>query len=151
MSALDDALTLLQNKVRREILERLVREPHYPLQLAKMIGVSQQAIMKHLKLLETANFVVSEMTPSEIGGPPKRVYAVRESFSMRIDMGPDLFRVEQRKLPKGSPMRISTKLPSEMSLLAESVSGRRRIPLDLSLIHISEPTDRTRSRMPSSA
>ena len=137
VSALDDALTLLQNKVRREILERLVREPHYPLQLAKMIGVSQQAIMKHLRLLEKAAFVVSEITPSEKGGPPKRVYAVRESFSMRIDMGPDLFRVEQRKLPKGSPMRISTKLPGEVSLLAESVSGRRRIPLDEAMHHLS--------------
>ena len=50
MVGADEALRLLENKVRRQILERLVREPHYPLQLAQQIGVSQQAIMKHLKI-----------------------------------------------------------------------------------------------------
>ena len=35
MADIDYALRLLlQNKVRRQILERLVREPHYPMQLA---------------------------------------------------------------------------------------------------------------------
>ncbi len=134
---LEEALTLLQNKVRREILERLVREPHYPLQLSQQIGVSQQAIMKHLSLLEKAGFVVSEMVPSEKGGPPKRIFAVRESFSMRIDLGPDLFRVEQRKLPKGGPMRISSALPSDVLGLAELVSGRRKIPLGEAMSHLS--------------
>lgn len=134
---LEEALTILQNKVRREILERLVREPHYPLQLSKQIGVSQQAIMKNLELLENAEFVVSEMVPSEKGGPPKRIFAVRESFSMRIDLGPDLFRIEQRKLPKGGPMRISTSLPSEVLGLAELVSGRRKIPLGEAMNHLS--------------
>ena len=52
MADIDLALRLLQNKVRRQILERLVREPHYPMQLADLIGVSQQAIKKHLKELE---------------------------------------------------------------------------------------------------
>jgi len=136
-TGLEEALTLLQNKVRRDILERLVREPHYPLQLSHQIGVSQQAIMKHLGLLEGAGLVVSEMVPSEKGGPPKRIFAVRESFSMRIDLGPDLFRIEQRKLPKGGPMRISTALPPEILGLAEVVSGRRRIPLGEAMGHLS--------------
>ena len=57
MADIDYALRLLQNKVRRQILERLVREPHYPMQLAELIGVSQQAIKKHLKELEQGDFV----------------------------------------------------------------------------------------------
>ena len=57
MVDIDLALSILQNKVRRQILERLVREPHYPMQLADLIGVSQQAIMKHLKELEKGKFV----------------------------------------------------------------------------------------------
>ena len=136
-TGMEEALALLQNKVRRDILERLVREPHYPLQLSHQIGVSQQAIMKHLGLLEEAGFVVSEMVPSEKGGPPKRIFAVRQSFSMRIDLGPDLFRIEQRKLPKGGPMRISTALPPEIHGLAEMVSGRRKIPLGEAMGHLS--------------
>lgn len=128
MVGADEALKLLENKVRRQILERLVREPHYPLQLAKQIGVSQQAIMKHLKLLEMAEFVDSEMVPSEKGGPPRRIYLVQRSFSMRIDLGPDLFTVEQRSLPRGGPMRLSGIVPTSVMPVAESISGRKRIP-----------------------
>jgi len=81
--------------------------------------------------------VVSEMAPSEKGGPQKRIFAVRESFSMRIDLGPDLFRVEQRKLPKGGPMRISSNLPQRISPVAEMVAGRHRIPLQEAMDHLS--------------
>ena len=76
MSDLDQALAILQNKARRAILERLVREPHYPLQLADQIGISQQAVMKHLRLLERANFVVKMRVASNKGGPPKNIYHV---------------------------------------------------------------------------
>ena len=61
----DTALSILENRTRRSILEHLVREAHYPLQLAELLDVSQQAIMKHLKVLEDAGFVVSEKVPSE--------------------------------------------------------------------------------------
>ena len=44
----DEALHVLENRTRRKILEMLVREPHYPLQLSKHLDVSQQAVMKHL-------------------------------------------------------------------------------------------------------
>ena len=73
MADLDEALGILQNKARRAILERLVREPHYPLQLAKQIGISQQAVMKHLKLLEDIGFVVKIKVASNKGGPPKTI------------------------------------------------------------------------------
>ena len=39
---------------------RLVREPHYPLQLATQIGVSQQAVTKQLGELEKAGMIQSE-------------------------------------------------------------------------------------------
>ena len=52
MADIDQALYLLQNKTRRQILERLAREPHYPMQLSELIGVSQPAVVKHLKELE---------------------------------------------------------------------------------------------------
>ena len=64
---MDDASTtlrLLQNDVRRGILERLVREPHYPMQLAELLNVSQPAINKHLKELERGGLVTKEKVPS---------------------------------------------------------------------------------------
>ena len=107
MEDIDTALTLLQNKLRRQILERLVRERHYPMQLAELLDVSQQAIVKHLKELERGNFVTKMKVASEKGGPPRTIYSVQQSLSLRIDLGPDLFLCEQRRLPAGGPMRLS--------------------------------------------
>ena len=69
----------------------MVKEPHYPLQLSELLDVSQQAVVKHLKVLEKAEFVDSEVKKSDKGGPPKKVYRVNQSFSIRLDLGPDLF------------------------------------------------------------
>lgn len=138
MADLDLALSLLQNKVRRQILERLVREPHYPMQLAELIGVSQQAIKKHLKELEKGNFVTKMKVPSEKGGPPRTIYTVQEAISIRIDLGPDLFNCEQRKLPAGGPMRLSRKLPETTHGVAEVVSGRKRISVSEGVAYLAE-------------
>ena len=69
MTDIDNALHLLQNKVRRQILERLAREPHYPMQLADLIGVSQPAVVKHLKELEKGGMVSKRKVPSEKEAP----------------------------------------------------------------------------------
>ena len=52
MDELDILLSLVENPTRRRILERIVREPSYPLQLSKELGVSTQAVMKNLTLME---------------------------------------------------------------------------------------------------
>ena len=54
----EHAMNILENSTRRDILKFLVKEPHYPLQLSEMLDVSQQAVMKHLKVLEEAGFAV---------------------------------------------------------------------------------------------
>jgi len=125
----DTALNVLENRTRRQILDMLVREPHYPLQLSKHLDVSQQAVMKHLKVLQEAGFVHSEKVASEKGGPPKRIYSVQESFSLRLDLGPDLFRTEHRRLPAGGPVRLSAKLPSGARPVATRLGSRRKIPV----------------------
>ena len=137
----DTALTILENGTRRGILERLVREPHYPLQLANLLNVSQQAVMKHLKVLESAGFVTSEKVPSEKGGPPKRIYAVTQSFSLRLDLGPDLFRAEHRQLPAGGPIRLASRLPDEVLNVADQLGTRRRLPMSEALGMLSELND----------
>jgi len=139
---LDLALSLLQNKARRAILERLVREPHYPLQLAEQIGVSQQAVMKHLKLLEEAGFVVKMKAASIKGGPPKNIYTVQQAISLRIDLGPDLFHCEQRNLPSGGPLKLSGRLTGDVVNIAEHVSGRKRIGVGEGAHHLSMIADR---------
>lgn len=136
MEDIDTALTLLQNKLRRQILERLVREPHYPMQLAELLNVSQQAIVKHLKELERGNFVTKMKVASEKGGPPRTIYSVQQSLSLRIDLGPDLFLCEQRQLPAGGPMRLSNRLPNTTERVVQSVSGRKKISVGEGMAHI---------------
>ena len=136
MTDIDRVLYLLQNKVRRQILERLAREPHYPMQLSELIGVSQPAVVKHLKELEKGGMVSKNKVPSEKGGPPRTIYAVERAMSIHVDIGPDLFRCEERKLPAGGPMRLSTNLPSASIPVAESLSGRKKIAVAEGLAHM---------------
>ncbi len=93
---LDTALTVLANPMRREILSRLVMETHYPLQLARELNTSQQAVMKHLAVLEKHGLVQSEELPSDAGGPPRRCYSATKQLSIRIDVGPSLFNASMR-------------------------------------------------------
>ena len=55
-------------------MELLTKEPHYALQLSELLQISQQAVVKHLGILEKAGFVSVDKVPSEKGGPPRKVY-----------------------------------------------------------------------------
>lgn len=134
----DEAMGILENQARRHILRHLVKEPHYPLQLSELLEISQQAVMKHIKVLENAGFVESQVVPSEKGGPPKKMYKVNQSFSLRLDLGPDLFRAEHRKMPAGGPMRLSNKLPTELNSLIDRLGTRRKLPMSEAMNILSD-------------
>ncbi len=97
-ATLDEMLRILENPTRRRILERLSRESHYPQQLSKELGVSQQAVVKHLRALEASGLVTSVEEKSDLGGPARRAYTARQYVSLQIDVGPSLFRAEMRPL-----------------------------------------------------
>jgi len=88
---IDIILSILENPIRRKILQKLSRDTNYPLQLSKELNVSQQAIMKHLKVLERGEFVDSCEEKSSKGGPPRKVYTPRKRYSIRIDIGPHTY------------------------------------------------------------
>jgi predicted transcriptional regulator len=75
---------------------------------------------------------------SEKGGPPRTIFRVQEAFSLRIDLGPDLFKIEKRKLPAGGPLRLSSKLPSAVVPIAEQVSGRKKISVTEGVLHLDQ-------------
>ena len=91
---LDTLLEVLENPTRRKILLKLSQEDHYPLQLSKELSISQQAIMKHLKVLEDHNLVECYEERSSLGGPPRKCYAPTKQYSLRIDIGPNTFNTE---------------------------------------------------------
>lgn len=91
---LDRILSVLENPIRRRILQKLSIEMNYPLQLSKELNVSQQAIMKHLKVLEDSEFVISYEKRSDKGGPPRKLYIPRKRYCVRIDIGPNTYQEE---------------------------------------------------------
>ena len=138
MPGFDDVLSILENKSRREILELLTKEPHYALQLSELLQISQQAVVKHLGILEKAGFVSVDKVPSEKGGPPRKVYKVTESFCLRLDLGPRLFKTSGKMMPSGGPMRLSSKLPSGLEGVIDTMGTRRRIPMNEAMSILSE-------------
>lgn len=90
MMDLDILLAMVENPTRRKILESLVKEPHYPLQLSKELGISQQAIMKNLDMLEKNGMVISYQESSSIG-PMRTVYEPNSEFTIVIDMRNGMF------------------------------------------------------------
>lgn len=86
----DRLLTILENPVRRRIIQRLSQEPSYPLELAGQIGVHQQLVAKHLKVMEEAELVEASRESSPYG-PDRRMYGLTKSMSVTIDFSPELY------------------------------------------------------------
>ncbi|MEM2899704.1 MAG: helix-turn-helix domain-containing protein [Thermoplasmata archaeon] len=87
-------LAIFENPLRRKILHRLVSDACYPLQLSKELRVSQQAIMKHLEVLEKCGIVRCRSEKSENAGPPRKSYYPIRRVSMVLDFGPHLYDVK---------------------------------------------------------
>jgi predicted transcriptional regulator len=87
-------LSVIENPTRRKILEALVREPHYPLQLSKELGMSQQAVIKHLKVLEDYGMVKSYREQSDLGGPMRNKYYPAVNFTIVVDLGANMFHTK---------------------------------------------------------
>ncbi len=86
-------LTILENPTRREIIKRLSKKPSYPLQLSKDLGLGQQLVAKHLKVMESAGVVKSSMESSP-HGPDRKIYVLSKSVSLTLDVAPNLFRTK---------------------------------------------------------
>ncbi|MCQ2079431.1 MAG: helix-turn-helix domain-containing protein [archaeon] len=92
MNDMDSILAIVENPTRRKILQAVVREPHYPLQLSKELGISQQAIVKNLNLMEREGIVVSYRESSD-RGPERIFYKPSSEFTITIDMRNNMFEV----------------------------------------------------------
>ncbi|MDD4222652.1 MAG: helix-turn-helix domain-containing protein, partial [Candidatus Methanomethylophilus sp.] len=90
MNDLDSLLSIIENPTRRKILQAVVREPHYPLQLSKELGISQQAVVKNLNLMEKEGLLVSYRRSSD-RGPERIFYKPSSEFTIIIDMRDNMF------------------------------------------------------------
>ena len=93
--SIDDILRAIENHMRREILKMLVEERQYALNLARELKTSQQAITKHLGLLEEKNLIRLAGEERSSRGAPRKVYEISKSFSLFIDFAPNIFDIRE--------------------------------------------------------
>jgi ArsR family transcriptional regulator len=82
-------LDILGNSTRRRILHILSKEPLYFNQLAKIIGIGQQAILRHMKILEDSKLIEAYTKESNRGGPDRKYYRLVAAFSMNMTFSKD--------------------------------------------------------------
>ncbi len=81
-SELLELLSALANPHRLRIIKALLRKSNHVSQLARDIGISRPLLIMHLKRLEEAGLVTSELVLSE-GGRAMRVYELKD-FDLHI-------------------------------------------------------------------
>jgi ArsR family transcriptional regulator len=86
-------LDVLGNETRRRILNLISHEPMYFNQLAKEIRTGQQAILRHVKILEDTGLIESYAMRSDLGAPDRKYYRVNSSFNLTISVSNDNFTV----------------------------------------------------------
>ena len=91
-------LDILGNETRRKILLELSDEPMYFNQLAKVIGIGQQSILRHMQALEEGGFIKTYEEKSNLGGPNRKYYCLSSSFSLIISMSQDSFSVTNNQI-----------------------------------------------------
>ncbi len=111
MSDMDSILSIVENPTRRKILQAVVREPHYPLQLSKELGISQQAVVKNLNLMEKEGLVVSYRESSD-RGPDRIFYKPSSEFTITIDMRNSMFEMRMISAGEKTDTRAA-KVPEE--------------------------------------
>jgi len=125
----DLVLRLVENPLRRRILQKLALEARYTLELSKELGVSQQAICKHLRLLEEAGLVSSHIQKSSCG-PPRLYYTPTRHYSISIAFGPSMFEAsveEYRNNEVRTVMRNMEDMLSEIPSLNEKIDALERV------------------------
>lgn len=90
-SELDAVLGTVENPIRRRIISKISEEPNYQLQLSKELKISQQLVAKHLITMEKAG-LVSTVSQDSPRGPQRKEYLLKNSFSVTVDLAPNLFR-----------------------------------------------------------
>jgi len=91
-------LDVLGNETRRRILNLISHEPMYFNQLAKEIRTGQQAILRHVKILEDTGLIESYAMRSELGAPDRKYYRVNSSFNLSISISNDNFTVRNEDI-----------------------------------------------------
>ncbi len=118
LNNIDVLLDVLGNDTRRRILQLLADEPRYFIQLSKDLGVSQQAVLKHLEILERHGFVTSYSEQSSMPAPKRKYFQLNMSCMLAIGITRDAVDFVFQDIPHKSEEEIEEK---ELKNLARRV------------------------------
>jgi len=85
----DLILDILGNSTRRKILFLLSKEPLYFNQLSKIIGIGQQSVLRHMKILEDSGLIETYTQESNLGAPDRKYYQLASTFSVNMVFSQD--------------------------------------------------------------
>jgi ArsR family transcriptional regulator len=91
-------LQVISNRTRRNILLLLSKEPMYFNELAGKLNVGQQAILRHMKLLERSGLVEAYPGKSTLGAPARKYYNVKSTFNLNVSLSRDSFTLVNREI-----------------------------------------------------
>ena len=94
----DVVLEIMSNETRRRLLSILSEEPMYFNQLARKVDIGQQAILRHVNILEKAGIIESYEERSSLGAPNRKYYKVRTAFNLNVSLSRDSFSVANREI-----------------------------------------------------
>ena len=120
---LDTVLSVLENPVRRRIIQRLSEGPAYPLRLSKELELGQQLVTKHLKVMERAGIVATSFEPSP-AGPTRKIYSVSQQVSMSLAFGSNLFSAKILFFGKSTRIYSESRFASGFLRRIETISGQ---------------------------
>jgi ArsR family transcriptional regulator len=82
-------LDVLGNETRRRILRILANEPRYFIELSRELQVSQQAVLKHLAVLE-ARGLISSYAGKGRGAPARKYYRLNKALYLTVGITGDV-------------------------------------------------------------
>ncbi|TET30972.1 MAG: ArsR family transcriptional regulator [Candidatus Heimdallarchaeota archaeon] len=116
MSDPDKIFLALKSDTRRKILSMLASEPMYLTQLAFNLNLGQQAIFRHLQLLEESGLLDSDFKDAGQGAP-RRYYQIARAVRVEVQISPEMFDVGLFDVP-----RVEITTPKDFPELAEIVT-----------------------------
>lgn len=99
LNNIDVLLSILGNETRRKILQLLADEPRYFIQLSRDLGVSQQAVLKHLEILEKNGFVTSYEEESSFPAPKRKYFQLNMSCMLAVGITSDAVEFVFQDIP----------------------------------------------------
>ncbi len=129
-------IAALENETRRQILRSLISDRSYALEISRSIGVSQQAINKHLAVLEDAKLIISQGLLPSTSGAARKVYRPTGFSTLVVDYSKNFFDIKRYPL-EFSESPEDTTIPGNV----ESMMKRLR-EVDQNISHLMDERER---------